>query len=223
MTLIVGLVATAALATGGAFVADEVNENNRAQQPCRNLTSFVVQHGEISNNPRGIPGVAIIGDSYTAGDVLVDRTDAWSYSIGGTLAGIGSTGFVSGGYCGDSAFTARIDAVVATKPDVLLIQGGLNDTGSSVDDIAQAVKILLEASCTVPSVFIIGPVDALAREGVPAVDSALSEAATRAGVKYISAIGWQVEFGHDNLHLTPAGHIDFAARVRAETGIGQPL
>jgi hypothetical protein len=48
-----------------------------------------------------------------------------------TVRGIGRTGFVNGGTCGNQSFPTRVDEVVADDPEMVIVEGGLNDAGQS--------------------------------------------------------------------------------------------
>lgn len=206
--VIVGAVVGLALVGGGVFAAGEVKANIETSQRCEAVKPFVpVKH--ISDRT---PSVAILGDSYTAGDGLADRTKGWAYLVGTDLAGVGRTGFVNGGYCGNHTYAERIDALLATKPDTLIIQGGLNDWGSP-EKVADAALTVLERTKAVPHVIVVGPPNVPGRDGEDKVDTALRAAADVMSTKYVSALDWNLEYLPDATHLTEAGHATFAANV----------
>lgn len=83
---------------------------------------------------RGVPvSVAVVGDSYTAG---VQNRTVWptllSQRTGWPVANFAlpATGFVADGR-GGHAFTYQVDRALAAHPSVILIVGGLADTGNA--------------------------------------------------------------------------------------------
>ena len=203
-------VAGIALVGGGVFAANEIKDNIAQSQRCESVKAFV----PVKKISDAEPQVAILGDSYTAGDGLADRTKGWAYQVGTDLAGVGGTGFVNGGYCGDHTYLERWDTVLATSPGTLIIQGGLNDWGSAEKVADAALAVIDRADDTVPRVVIVGPPDVPGRDGEDKVDTALHAAAATMNAEYVSALGWDdLEYLPDETHLTEAGHAAFAARV----------
>lgn len=184
-----------------------------AAQSCDVVKDRIAKDGPVIHVSDANPTVAVIGDSYTAGDGLPDRSKGWARSVGTDLDGIGMTGFTNGGYCGHQTFSERIDNVLATKPDTLIVQGGLNDVEKPGEVQASAMFLMSQVK-DVRRVVIVGPVDAPAREGEEAVDNALRTAAASTGRQYVSALDWDLPFLADKTHLTPDGHAEFAQHVR---------
>lgn len=187
---------------------------------CEAVQALVQQNGEVVKTSSGSPVVGILGDSYLMGDGLADRTDGWAYHIGKSRGwstradGISSTGYTNGGFCGGQTYFDRVGALLAVHPQILIIEGGLNDWQATKADIGAAASKTIGAFSKVRRVIVIGPVNAPSRkERLPDVDSALKEAAESHGAEYISALGWNLEFLPDNLHLTAAGHARFAELV----------
>ena len=60
---------------------------------------------------------------------------------------------------------------------------------------------------------VVGPANAPSKRGLEDIDAALRTAATENGRQYVSALGWDLEFVPDNLHLTPAGHAAYAEQA----------
>ncbi|CAH0231721.1 hypothetical protein SRABI26_02666 [Arthrobacter sp. Bi26] len=209
--------------TGAAGLA--IKEQVADAQYCQKITSFIEANGPVIHTASGSPRVAIIGDSYSAGDGLTDRTQGWSYRIGqaegwdSSVAGVGMTGYVNRGYCGNQSFGERIAQVSRLHPDTLIIQGGLNDWEAPEKDIELAAGMLLDQIADVKTVVMVGPTNSPARDNLDRVDRALSAAAAKHNRQYVSALGWDLDFLPDRLHLTPAGHADFAARVAAAARI----
>lgn len=207
-----------ALVGGGVMAAKTVRDNITAQQACSAIqaekAAGLVHAGE------GKEPVVILGDSYAASEYLDQRTDGWAYKLaaaerwGALVAGIGGTGFVNQGPCGTDVFANRMPKALAAKPNVLVIQGGLNDFKATPQDTEMAARMLLDQAKTVKKIIVVGPANAPARaETLPEIDAALKRAAESKGAKYVSALGWDLEFQADRLHLTPAGHTKFATKV----------
>lgn len=215
----VGMVAAVVLAGGGLVAAKTIKQNISVQQACDGLRSYVAAGGLMVPASEGDHEVVILGDSYTAGDGLGDRHSGWAYAIGKaegwetTVSGVGSTGFTDGGYCGEHVYSSRIGAAVASAPDMLIVQGGLNDADASVGKIRAAADQILDEAKGVARVVIVGPAGAPAIPKLDHVEKALSEAAVSHGREYISASRWELEFLPDELHLTTAGHAKFAGLV----------
>lgn len=154
--------------------------------------------------------VAVLGDSYTAGQWLENQRDGWAFQVGDLVAGVGGTGYVNGGFCGDGTYAERIAAVVDANPETLVIQGGLNDTGKDVTDAADDLLAMVPDEVRV---VVVGPVDAPERDDEADVDATLSTVAGQHGAEYVSALDWDLPFLDDGLHLTEAGHLLFAENV----------
>jgi len=201
-----GAAAVAALVGGGTFAATEVRDNVSAGQRCEAVKQQlpIIHVSDAS--------VAVLGDSYTAGDGLEDRRQGWAYAVGSDLAGVGRTGFVNGGYCGNHSYGERLGSVLALNPQTLIIQGGLNDW-ETPEEVADAAADVLRRAGTVPRVVVVGPPDVPGRDGEAAVDQALRAAASMSDAEYVSALDWELEFLPDATHLTVAGHAAFAANV----------
>lgn len=206
--VIISAVVGLAIVGGGTAGALKIRDNITENQKCESVKPQRATIHVSDARPR----VAILGDSYTAGDGLDNRKQGWAYQIGTELAGVGRTGFVNGGYCGNDTYGERAAAVLALKPDTLIIQGGLNDW-ETPDKVQAAATSLLAKTASVPRVVILGPPDVPGRDGEAAVDSALKAAADAAHVQYVSTLHWKLDFLPDNTHLTPAGHAAFAADV----------
>ena len=196
-----------------------VRDNIRDQNNCQAVQRFIQSSGEVIQVSEGAPLVAVLGDSYSAGDVLDDRADGWVYQLGEQagadvrVAGVGMTGYTNGGYCGGQEFANRVDSLLALDPNTLILQGGVNDWEADPADIQAAAADLLAKTEGVERVVMVGPTDAPQRDNLAGVDRALAATATEHGAQYVSALGWDLEFLPDDLHLTPAGHAEYAANV----------
>lgn len=158
----------------------------------------------------GSTRVDVLGDSYSVGtklpdprhqawDILLARREHWNL----TVRGIGRTGFVNGGYCGNQSFPTRVPQVVADHPQLVIVEGGLNDAGQS--GIGAAARAVLAKIPATIRVVVIGPTDAPGRSRAhkQVIDRELAAAA---GKRYISPLPWRLQFGPDRIHMTAAGN-----------------
>jgi lysophospholipase L1-like esterase len=168
--------------------------------------------------PAAQPSVAVLGDSYAEGHELPNRADAWPYLAFDQVTNdaIGGTGYINAGPCGNQAFATRADDVLATGARIIVVEGGLNDVAAEPAEVGDAAGALFrQLTAAGATVYAVGPAPAPARpaDDVAAVEEALRQASTAAGVTYISAITWDLEYGPDDLHPTEEGQRDFATRV----------
>jgi hypothetical protein len=215
-------VLTLALAGGGYFGYKAYAANAIMSERCEIVAVERDENGATPTITSGDRAVTVMGDSYTTGDHLTDPGQAWTRTVGEsknwtlTTAAVSYTGYINGGYCGNQEFRTRTAEVLKTNPDLLIIEGGLNDYESSEAEIQNAASELIESFEVIPNVVLIGPVDVPSREGEAKVDSALRAAASKHGAEYISALDWDVEFGADKTHMTERGHRTYAELVETE-------
>lgn len=214
--LLLSAVVSLGLIGGATLVAHGVLDNITNGQRCDAIKARIAQTGDVVHSEAGTPGTVVLGDSYAAGDWLDDRTQGWAYAVAADVAGVGMTGYTNGGYCGDASFSDRLDAVTALHPQTLIIQGGLNDSDASPVNIERAANDLLDGVEGIHTVVLVGPTNAPAKENLVKVDEALAAAAEDHQREYISALGWELEFLPDRLHLAPAGHAAFADLVKVD-------
>lgn len=168
--------------------------------------------------------VVVIGDSYSAGLGLTHPGDSWPSRLSGEVhvAGFSGSGFSRGASgCGAVSFATRAPAAVRGGADLVVVEGGLNDHDQPEAEIRSGFARLMTA-LDGHRVVVVGPVAAPSRAGgVSRVDALLAELAARYGASYVSAVGWDLPYLEDDLHLTPAGHREFGDRVAAEVaGLG---
>jgi lysophospholipase L1-like esterase len=140
--------------------------------------------------------VAVIGDSYAA-PVGVDPKDNYVGLFSDRLGwepvsfGQGGTGYTNAGdqSQGKSVFLARVPAVIAAKPDVVIVQGSTNDHGAATETqaAAQAVYAALRKGLPKATIVAVGPLSP--PDSVPAeiaqTRAGLVAATRAAGVKFI--------------------------------------
>jgi len=69
------------------------------------------------------------------------------------LAGIGGSGFVAGDVV--SSYAVRVPAILAMQPDVLIVNGSIND-GGGAGGIQAAVEAFLDATQSIPERYVVG-------------------------------------------------------------------
>ncbi|MFP5018992.1 hypothetical protein ACKLTP_18755, partial [Paenarthrobacter ureafaciens] len=114
-----------------------------------------------------------LGDSYTQGILLDDLKDGWAYKLAESegwdakIDGVGSTGYVNGGPCGDGSFGARISAgAVSSDPEVLVLQGGLNDYREDLTQVESRADSAVSHAKPIKRIVLIGPPKAPARDNL---------------------------------------------------------
>lgn len=158
----------------------------------------------------GSTRVDVLGDSYAVGttlsdpqhqawDILLARREHWNL----TVRGIGRTGFVNGGYCGNQSYPTRVRQVLADRPQMIIVEGGNNDAGQS--GIGAAARAVLAKIPSTVRVVVIGPTDAPGRDGADQRTTD-RELAAAAGPRYISPLRWRLHYGPDEIHMTAAGN-----------------
>lgn len=165
------------------------------------------------------PVVAVIGDSYSMGTGLDDPRTSWASRLDGRVVvdGFGGSGFSAGASpCQGVAFPRRVPRALSLEPELVVVQGGLNDFDVPDDQLragAQEVLRLLRGRQSV----VIGPPSApLRAAAVGRVDTILSAVAADAGVPYVRTSSWELDYLEDRLHLSTAGHVAFGDAVAAE-------
>jgi lysophospholipase L1-like esterase len=92
--------------------------------------------------------VTFIGDSWAVGvgatgqrgyAVLTAEQLGWTYDV----LGVSGSGYTQGGSAGVT-FGQRVDAAVATDPDVIVVQGSLNERNSTPAALSSAALTTLE-------------------------------------------------------------------------------
>lgn len=175
--------------------------------------------------------VSILGDSYAVGigapqgagyqDILTTSL-CWVTN----LSGQSGTGFGNPGAEDRDVgpFPTRTAAVASTKPELILVQGGMEDVRrSDVRAEADATFTQLKSEAPDARIVVVGPTapPAANHDEISAVRDAIKAAANAANVTFIDPIeeGWLANpalYGIEGLHPTAAGHKEFAASIRAQ-------
>ena len=211
---LVGLLVVAVVAVGTFFGVKQYRAEASAKQLCQQFTEQVA----ALPDPAG-EGPTVLGDSYTAGFGLQDPSHGYAFALHpGAIDAFPGSGFVDESPCGAQSFARRLLELPAGG-ELLIIQGGLNDSDEKGVEAA-AIEALHIAKMKASKVVLVGPptVPAKTPEELAAVDTAYANAAANVGVKYVPALGWKLEVSGDGLHLTEAGHRQFAARLAPLVG-----
>lgn len=174
------------------------------------------------------PQLLVFGDSYTEGNGADSSETTFAHTAADRLRwpvetdGRGGTGFLNAGPGGET-FAQRLPSLeVEAEPNVVIVQGGLNDRDQSGDLTSAAREVLALARQQFPGaqLVLLGPVDpAPPNSRVASVVADLTEAAATEGVPFIDASGWLTpenvgEYGlGDGLHLSQAGHDYVGSRL----------
>lgn len=180
--------------------------------------------------------VAFLGDSYTGGSgeggvgptgwpALVSAAQGWSFDRNGPLFNAqGGTGFVQAG-TNKQAYTGRVDAIIAANPTTVIVAGGLNDEGYSLEEISAAANDVfarLRAGLPDANIIVVGPFypSSPPSEKIQQVRDAIFEAALANGItNVVDPLPWLdtpgIEIGEDGVHPTDAGHQAIADQMNA--------
>jgi acyl-CoA thioesterase-1 len=196
------------LASGGATGAD-------AERCARFATQSQVRERLVTGHGERI---AVIGDSYSVGLGLRDPASSWPSRLPGRteVFGFSGSGFSRhASPCRHVAYDARAAHALTSRPDLVVVEGGLNDYDQPASDVRAGFRVLMR-DLRGRRILVVGPPAAPARAaGATEVDAILREESDRAGVSYLSMLDQHVTYLDDRLHLTPAGHRAFGAVVAA--------
>lgn len=222
LVIALGVVVVAHRVTGQrAERAAAVEAEAVTARSCSETRALAAQRDDARPVSEGRRTAVIVGDSWAQGRFLSrPREQAWSTLLGRErgwrtwVDAVSGSGLVNGGPCGGAQFINRAPAILARNPDVVVVEVGLNDYSRPGE--REAAATFLARLAGVKRVFVVGPPLAPNRpaDAIRQVDRDLA-AASRAGVTYISTLGWVLPYQADRLHLTPEGHRRFAARVDA--------
>jgi lysophospholipase L1-like esterase len=164
----------------------------------------------------GQPLVAFLGDSWTAGVGATDRRGyvvrtaerlGWGYAN----FGVGGSGYsVPGPH--HSLFAERIPQLVALQPDVVVVQGSLNERHSTPGRLGPAAQTTLAPVLVVGACYNPGTADSI----IDWINREVSRAATEAGLPFVNpaAAGWldphDPGLWSDTIHPDDRGHQLFA-------------
>ena len=195
------------------YVADTADAGaTRCQQhriDARDRAGIVTGEGEP---------VLVIGDSWSVGLGQDDLGRSWASELPGEVhvSGFSGSGFSAGASgCGRVSFHDRAPTALGVRPELVVVEGGLNDFDQPGAAIERGFRALM-ADLAGLRVVVIGPADAPARSGaVPRVDAQLELLSDRYGVPYVRTSDLDLDYLDDRLHLTDDGHREFGEAVAA--------
>jgi lysophospholipase L1-like esterase len=183
------------------------------------------------------PSVLVFGDSWTYGSAATVPTEGYAYVLAElidgttTVNGVRGSGYLKPGLDGP-AFGERIAALdPALDPDLVIIQGSINDRDQGEDGYRDAVRSAWDAMAAVypeAQIVILGPAphELPVGAGTARIDADLAQLAAERGWWYISPVAedWiteadyldviDVDFGRK--HPSTAGHRYLAERLAAD-------
>ena len=182
------------------------------------------------------PTVLVFGDSWTYGSAASDPALGYAYVVGDLAGwrtivdGVRGSGYLKPGIDGPD-FGTRIAALdPALHPDLVIVQGSINDRRESADGYRAAVDAAWDALAAIyphAQIVILGPApQVLPVEAATArIDRDLAGAAAARGWWYVSPIGEQwitpanyadvIDTGAGRDHPSTAGHRYLAERLAA--------
>lgn len=156
--------------------------------------------------------VLVIGDSWSVGLGQGDLARSWAARLPGEVhvAGFSGSGFSArASTCGRVSFADRAPTALGTRPQLVVVEGGLNDVDQSTTEITGGFEALM-AALAGRRVVIVGPPLAPARAGaVPRVDALLATLSSQYDVPYVRTTDLELTYLGDRLHLTEGGHREF--------------
>lgn len=160
--------------------------------------------------------VLVIGDSWSVGLGQDDLVDSWAARLPGEVhvAGFSGSGFSArASLCGRVSFHDRAPTALATRPSLVVVEGGLNDYDQPSTAIDRGFRDLM-ADLAGHEVVVVGPADAPSRaHAVPRVDALLARLAREYGVPYVRTSDLDLTYLDDRLHPTVSGHREFGDAV----------
>jgi lysophospholipase L1-like esterase len=180
------------------------------------------------------PGTRAVffGDSWTYGYAAEPITQGYAYQAGTelgwdyTVNGGSGTGYLNAGQEGKGTYLDRLRKLpIDPAVQVLVLQGGLNDSGITQPNLQDAARATIaEARTRFPSATIVmlGPAPAKVPPsgGLLQVNADLSNVAAIEGLRYITSIDWIDTVNYGGIidttkkdHPSTEGHAFLAGRV----------
>lgn len=167
----------------------------------------------------------VIGDSWSVGLGQDDLSRSWASRLPGEVhvRGFSGSGFSErASWCGRVSFHDRAPTALGLRPQLVVVQGGLNDYDQPGAAIDRGFRALM-ADLAGQRVVVVGPADAPSRSGaVPRVDAQLEVLSALYGVPYVATSDLALDYLDDRLHLTGDGHQVFGDAVAARIADVEP-
>jgi lysophospholipase L1-like esterase len=226
VVLTVGVTALWIVAEPRSTVVAPRTTPSAAAGPSSSPTSTKTKKPKPTHTFTGTAKVAFLGDSFVAG--YGGGGGSYVDQVGSILdATITADGVVGSGlvnYGDGQPYAPRLAALLYSNPDVLVVQGSVNDLQTASQAVANAATALIDtAKKHRPKVAIalVGPIY-LTSETLPALleqRSALETVAAEEKVTYIDPTGWITDataptlIGPDRIHPTAAGYTVIATQM----------
>jgi lysophospholipase L1-like esterase len=220
-----GVIALWIAAEPRAVVAPRTTASATAESP-RSASPTPTRTPKPTHTFTGTAKVAFLGDSFVAG--YGGGGGSYVDQVGSILdATITADGVVGSGlvnYGDGLPYGPRLAALLYSNPDVLVIQGSVNDLKTSSEAVANAATTLVDnAKLHRPkvSIALVGPIY-LTSETLPALleqRDALEAVAADEKITYIDPAGWITDataptlIGPDHIHPTAAGYSVIATEM----------
>ena len=173
--------------------------------------------------PSGPPPLrmVVLGDSIASGTSYGGlQENGWpaivahKFGLALTNRSLPGTGYATA-FLSNKPYTARVDEIVAAKPDIVIVEGSRNDQDPAATKLA-AAEVLGKLRKGLPQagILVIGPVYSFTKNaGTTRVNDAVKAAAAGLGLTYIDTVkaGWFTGPEHrmiasDGVHPTDEGH-----------------
>ena len=171
--------------------------------------------------------VVVIGDSWASGFGLDDPGLSWPRYLDGEVrvSGFGGTGYARGSMatCGPISFPERVPDVIAQGADLVVLEGGINDSKSDIADVEKGFRATLDELKGYDVIVLSSPRVNSRAKAIRVVNKMMRRVSAEYGVTYINVFDLQLPMLADNTHLTVAGHRQFGeivARRIAESRSG---
>lgn len=166
------------------------------------------------------PSLLVFGDSWTFGLAATSASGGYAYLTGEmlgwdtTVAGENGSGYLRPGELGGLYGSRVVQLDPDLDPQVVVVQGSINDRGQDMDRLADAARSVwdaLEAMYPDAELVVLGPAPSRlpVSDSVRRIDSILSRAAERDDVAYISPVDekWITKANYDDvIDDSPTGH-----------------
>ncbi|MEW1933132.1 SGNH/GDSL hydrolase family protein [Rhodococcus sp. NPDC079359] len=206
------------------------------------VSSYVAPSGSDSTNPiaqgprfgpitatdgRDAPVVAVFGDSYSEGTGATDpAADGYTTLLAADtgwdlrVTSLSGGGYRNPGVDGSGPYVRKIEAadLAAMKPDLIVIQGGLNDSGFGEETRTGAQRAITAAQAASPGtpIVVVGLLwgqGNLTEEAQRPYDSIEQAARAAERVLFVPTEDLRFPLVADNVHPTTEGHRMIAERI----------
>jgi acyl-CoA thioesterase-1 len=213
----VSVVLLLAVASPAVSAWKQGRANQAVERACDATAAQAVERNAVVRGT-GSKRVTVLGDSYSAG-YGVALADSWpslsAAQLGAavTVRSLGGTGYAASPCGPHDTFADRAASVRSTRPDLVIVQGGLNDVLASPEAIRAGATRMLDSLGGVDVVLVGPPAAPKWTAEAKRVDRTLASFAAAHHVRYVSTLYWPLTFSADGIHPDAAGYRVFAHRV----------